>query len=169
MDEYGIQSETEYHFIGLLGELFNAGLPQLKLLNSSGIYKVLTPPDYTFNLKSELEVLSSNNVISPWPTSKLQEKWVENTTVIYIGLAGARAPRSLRKRLSDLLRHGRGNTTDRGPHRGGEIMWQLFGYEQFEIWAKPTGDPPIPRQLEKELLADFVNRYSKLPFANRQF
>jgi len=157
-----------YHLIGTIGELFRTGLPKIDVLHDCGVYKVIAPSTYTPDFKSESDIIASNNVLKPWTISRLRDKWVENTNIIYIGLAGARSPRSLRKRLSDLLRHGRGNTTDRGPHIGGEIMWQLVGYDRFEIWVQPTSMPPEPRDEERRLLHSFFDQYGSLPFANRQ-
>jgi hypothetical protein len=88
--------------------------------------------------------------------------------IVYYGLAGFKSPRSLKKRLSDLINHGLGKTRDNGPHKGGEIMWQLQGYEGFSVWIKPTGYPPEPRKCEHGLLVKFRENTGKLPFANRQ-
>jgi hypothetical protein len=68
------------------------------------------------------------NVINPWPAAKLNERWVEDVELIYVGCAG-RTPssRNLHKRIGDLLRHGAGRITDRGPHKGGERLWQCRG------------------------------------------
>jgi len=88
--------------------------------------------------------------------------------MVYIGLAGSRTPRSLRKRLDELLKHASGLTTDRGPHKGGEIVWQLRDYHQFHLWAAQTDDPPIPREIEETLLRQFAEAHGTLPFANRQ-
>jgi hypothetical protein len=162
-------SSQEFELVGSIGELLNTKLPRMKSLRKCGVYKIVTPLNYTPKFKSEDEVEASHNVVSPWSLERLKDKWVNDTNIIYIGLAGARSPRSLRKRLSDLLRHASGRITDRGPHKGGELTFQISGFEDFEIWIKPTNGPPHPRNLEKQLLADFVNKYSKLPFANRQF
>ena len=158
-----------YRLIGTFGELFRTGLPKIDVLHDCGVYKVIAPWTYTPDFKSESDVIASNNVLRPWTNSRLQEKWVHNTNIIYIGLAGAKSARSLRKRLSDLLCHGRGKTSDRGPHKGGEILWQLVGYDEFEIWVQPTGLPPEPRDEEMRLLQSFYDEHGSLPFANRQF
>jgi hypothetical protein len=165
-------SETEpakFELIGTIGELMKTKLPKVPALTQSGVYQIRIHSGYKVGFRTEKEIEEAKNVISSWSLLQLEDKWVTNTTVIYIGLAGARSPRSLRKRLSDLLRHGNGKTTDRGPHAGGDILWTLTGYEDFEIWVMPTGDPPRPRNVERKMLAEFVNRHSKLPFANRQF
>jgi hypothetical protein len=45
-----------------------------------------------------------------------------------------------------------------GPHRGGEIIWQLSGYGRFELLALQTENPPAPRQMESRLLEAFFKR-----------
>ena len=151
-----------------VGECIKNGLPSDPSLNQCGVYLVcdlsgsvpaLIPPD---------KARESGNVGKPWPVSRLKEKWVVGAEVLYIGLAGARSSRSLRERLRDLIRHASGDTTDHGPHRGGEILWQLRGYEQLLVCWRPTETPPAPRRLERSLIASFENSLGALPFANRQ-
>ncbi len=96
-------------------------------------------------------------------------KWVKEVDIVYYGLAGKNSERSLRSRLNDLLNHGNGKVTDRGPHKGGEILWQLLDYEDFSLWILPTDGPPMPRDMEHEILTEFHRLTGKLPFANRQF
>lgn len=115
------------------------------------------------------QAIATGNVISPWSVDRLERKWVPDSDVLYIGLAGSRSPRSLRKRLNDLIRHASGRTSDRGPHKGGEIIWQLRNYESFAITAAATDGPPVPRQMETALLDQFMSAHGgSLPFANRQ-
>lgn len=166
-----IQHLSNYGFtkIGKISELFEIGLPNLFELNSCGVYSITVPNCYTPNFHNEKESLQNGNVISPWSLFNLRNKWVDGVEIVYFGLAGSKSHRSLRKRLSDLIRHGKGLTTERGPHKGGEILWQLKGYEEFSIWVKPTGNPPRPRETELELLNQFFAATGKLPFANKQF
>lgn len=43
-------------------------------------------------------------------------------------------------------------------------MWQLAGSGDLRVaWNVTDGDP---RRLEQAMLADFVERYGRLPFAN---
>lgn len=129
---------------------------------------MVLPANYEFHLVDPATVAATKNVISPWTNDRLHAKWVKGTRIAYIGLAGNTMPSSLRKRLKDLLRHAAGETTDRGPHRGGEILWQLAGYERFTIMAMATEEPPAPRTLEQKLLARFRERHGALPFGNRE-
>jgi hypothetical protein len=159
---------SPFQLVGTLGELFTNGLPNMDALRACGIYRILVPDGYSHSFIKPSDTIENGNVINPWPIGRLSAKWVPNTRLVYLGLAGARSSRSLRKRLNDLIRHGCGKTTDRGPHRGGEILWQLANYESFILEVIPTGDPPVPRQLERNLLAAFVRNHGQLPFSNRQ-
>jgi hypothetical protein len=145
------------------------GLPKDDDLVKCGIYVVVAPSDYKVSFLPLSIIKSAHNVISPQPLSYLKEKWVNNVETLYIGLAGSRSPRSLKERLVDLIRHSLGKTSHKGHHRGGEIIWQLADYLNFEVGYMPTGDPPIPRKKEKYLLNIFIQETGKLPFANRKF
>lgn len=152
--------------IGTIGQLSQQGLPALNELNKCGLYAITLSKDYKPDfIDSETALF---NVIRPWSREQLRAKWVEGTVVIYYGLAGNQKPRSLRKRLNDLLRHANGKLSSNGPHKGGEIVWQLKGYHDFELWIKSTTNPPTPRTLEHEILSLFVNLSGKLPFGNRK-
>jgi len=155
--------------IGTLSHLLNNNLPIIKALNSCGVYAITIPPNYRLGFIPPSETLKRGNVISPWSIEKLQSKWVKDVDIVYYGLAGIKSPRTLRARLNDLLQHGRGNTTDKAPHKGGEILWQLKGYENFHLWILPTENPPVPRETEYSLLFNFNKQTGKLPFANKQF
>lgn len=161
--------EMGFTNIGTIESLFSNGLPKLDILKKCGIYAIIIPESYQLEFISLEEVIKNNNVIEPLPIEHLEEKWVSNVEIVYYGLAGKKSSRSLISRLDDLLRHGQGKTTDRGPHKGGEILWQLEGYESFRIWIRSTSDPPIPRRCEKKLLVSFYSETGKLPFANRRF
>ena len=100
--------------------------------------------------------------------ARLIAKWVPKAGVLYYGLAGSKGSRPITDRLTDLLHHAAGATNDRGPHKGGEILWQVRGYLAFSVWALATDEPPVPRQTEVALLQAFLKRYNRLPFANRQ-
>ncbi len=157
-------------FVGYVSvsSLLEWGLPVSKSLDQCGIYVILTPAGYHPQFRTPEAARAGGNVIAPWPVSRLEGKWVPDAEVVYIGCAGTRSPRTLRTRIRDLVRHSAGKTTDRGPHQGGEIVWQLDGYEDFVIAWVPTDGPPEPRSLEAGLIAAFEAARGQLPFANRQ-
>jgi hypothetical protein len=160
--------EVNFWDLGRVGDLIKRGLPSDIRLNHCGVYKITVPPRYVPRFIHPDKARAAKNVIEPWAVERLMSKWVLNTDIVYIGLAGSRTPRSLRKRLDDLLKHASGRTTDRGPHRGGEIVWQLHDYHEFHLWAAQTSDPPIPREIEETLLRQFRDAHRTLPFANRK-
>ena len=155
--------------IGTVLSLQKNGFPKIDELTESGVYSIVKPNDYKPAYFNQEEAKSNGNVIHPWEVEKLSNKWVDDVDIFYYGLAGANSPRSLKSRLNDLIKHSMGFITDRGPHKGGEIIWQLKGYENFEVWILPTGNPPEPRNLEEKLIRQFYQITGKLPFANRQF
>jgi|GEM_PF-988227 len=161
--------KSEFIHIGSVQNLQKNNFPKIAGLNSSGIYAITKPNDYQPVYFSPDEAKINGNVIHPWEVEKLTDKWVEDADILYYGLAGAASPRSLKSRLIDLINHSKGLITDRGPHKGGEIIWQLRGNENFEIWVLPTGNPPEPRNKEEKLLNQFFQITGKLPFANRKF
>ncbi len=154
--------------LGTVAELMRSGLPRDATLGRCGVYAIATPASYVPEYVLPNAAEAAGNVIRPWPRGKLAGRWVEGANIVYYGVAGRHQPRPLRERLDDLVRHASGRTTDRGPHKGGEIVWQLVGYEDFSVWAFATPDPPAPRLTEVALLSAFEARYHASPFGNRQ-
>lgn len=161
--------KNKFENLGNFSQLLTKGLPENDNLKYCGIYAISIPIDYNPIFISPENAVTQGNIIRPWTIEKLQNKWVSNSDVVYYGLAGKSSFRSLRKRLFDLFKHGNGNISDRGPHKGGEIIWQLEDYFSFSLWIMPTNGPPEPREMEKNILKTFCNIIGKLPFANRQF
>ncbi len=159
--------KTGFCHIGIIQTFFSSGLPSLPILDNCGLYAISMTKDYKPMFLSP-ENLKRKNVLRPWPVQKLIDKWVDNVDIVYYGIAGDRSLRSLRERLTDLINHGSGKTSNNGPHKGGEILWQLVGCEEFSVWVKSTGVPPEPRHCERLLLKYFYNSTGKLPFANRK-
>ena len=157
-----------FKILGTMHYLQNYGLPQNPELEECGVYAVVIPPDYQVSFFSP-EELDTRRVVNPWQIEKLREKWVEGAEVVYFGMTGRKKPRSLKKRLTAMIKHSKGRTSNKGPHKGGEILWQLRGYGSFEVLYLPTDKPPRPRQIEKELISRFYRSTRKKPFANRQF
>jgi hypothetical protein len=157
-----------FRSLGNLGQLLRNGVASDSSLQKCGIYAIIVPADYSPSFVAPETAMARMNVINPWSIDRLEQKWIDGVRTVYIGLVGAKEPRELKERITDLLKHGRGKTTDRGPHKGGEILWQLEGYERFELWILPTEDPPIPRNTERALIKSFEDATGRLPFANRQ-
>lgn len=160
--------KMKFKHIGSLGNIIEEGLPKITEINQCGLYSITIPYGYKVDFIPP-EDCRDYNVINPWTISKLKDKWVNNVDIVYYGIAGKQSQRSLRQRLMDLIKHGSGKITDRGPHKGGEILWQLKQYEKLFLWILPTEGPPTPRNIENTILHTFNNKVGKLPFANRQF
>ena len=93
----------------------------------------------------------------------LENNWVENTIVIYIGKAGeVDSSATLRSRLRQYFRFGYGKNVG---HYGGRYIWQIKDSEKLLVCWKPLLKES-PRSVESEFITKFVSKYGKLPFAN---
>ncbi len=94
--------------------------------------------------------------------TQLSERWVDETSVLYIGKAGGSGASTLRRRLRSYLKFGNGQAVG---HWGGRYIWQLSNSADLALcWKQmPHGDP---EQEEVQLLTTFFTRFGKLPFAN---
>ena len=94
----------------------------------------------------------------------LQEKWVYNTPVVYIGKAGGKKNKTtLRSRILQYLKFGQGKPYG---HKGGCYIWQLSDAEELLFcWkALPTDEP---EDVESMMISEFKHQYAgKRPFAN---
>ncbi len=93
----------------------------------------------------------------------LQESWVDDASIIYIGKAGAEnGSATLHSRLKQYFRFGQGASVG---HRGGRYVWQLKNcYDILVCWKElPSGNP---RAEEATLIKEFEKHYGKKPFAN---
>ena len=97
------------------------------------------------------------------PVSYLKQKWGNDTVVVYIGKAGGIGNKAtLSKRLRMYLRFGQGKPVG---HYGGRLIWQIENSGDLLIcWNTMISDEP--RNVEAELIRDFVKCYKKKPFAN---
>ena len=96
-----------------------------------------------------------------YPIDVLQRKWVPGAGILYVGKAGPASGRTLRKRISELVRFGSGEPVS---HRGGRALWQLTEIWDARIaWKVTAGDP---LDAERALLAKFERDFGRLPFAN---
>jgi hypothetical protein len=93
------------------------------------------------------------------PILELQQAWVTGSIVTYIGKAN-----DLRRRLRSYIRFGEGHPTH---HWGGRYIWQLADAGHLLVCWMMTPDE-ISRSVESHLIQEFIARYGKRPFANRQ-
>ena len=95
--------------------------------------------------------------------SILEENWVKETCVLYIGKAGSESgSANLHSRLRQYFRFGQGKKVG---HWGGRFIWQLKDSENLTVCWKPT---PLnePSTIERDLINSFKFQYGKRPFAN---
>jgi hypothetical protein len=95
---------------------------------------------------------------------KLNENWVKNTLVIYIGKAGGNGAKpTLKSRLRQYFHFGRGKNVG---HWGGRLIWQLkYSDELIVCWK--TLQTETPRTVEASLIQEFKNQFEgQRPFAN---
>src|SRR6185312_8438629 len=99
------------------------------------------------------------------PLVELADSWALPTPVLYIGKAGRRnAGAPLKKRLSQLVRYGRGTTPN---HNGGQAIWQVpDAIETLIVCWRATPDA-MPVCIEEQLLRDFEVDFGMLPMGNR--
>lgn len=95
--------------------------------------------------------------------SVLDNKWIEESDIIYIGQAGGGSSgATLKKRLKQYMKFGKGEPVG---HWGGRYIWQLKENRKLIVcWrATPNEDP---RVIEKEMIETFESSYGGKPFAN---
>lgn len=147
-------------FAGFLtvDECMKNGLPSDDPTSSSGVYILCAPEGFVPKFIPPSEARAAGNVYFPWQVDRLAEKWVEDAEVLYIGKST-----QIRRRLRQLIRHAQGRSVN---HTGGEIVWQLRGFERLIIcWRQAKR----PRKVERSLIRAFKNsQEGQLPFANRQ-
>jgi hypothetical protein len=96
-------------------------------------------------------------------TSELEERWVAQSRVLYLGKAGAPGESgTLHERIKHASQFGRGR---RVAHWGGRLIWQIGGSADLLIRWRATPNE-VPRRVEQHLIRKLVSHYSMLPFAN---
>jgi uncharacterized protein (DUF1778 family) len=131
-----------------------------------GVYMVLRPdlssPEFLSEGTGGFFKGKNPNV----PIDKLEGKWIDSSTVTYIGMSGDQSDETLRSRWKKRLRFGNGRPVGA---RGGRYIWQLKNVDQLIVCWKTMPDvvPQAVKSAEKELLRQFRSSHEgKLPFAN---
>lgn len=97
------------------------------------------------------------------PTSELKFNLVPDSQVVYIGKAGSPTGKAtLNSRLGQYLNFG---LTKNVGHWGGRYIWQLKNHPDLIFYWKPTPNSD-PREVEKQLLNQYISQFGKRPFAN---
>lgn len=166
----GVQPSLDFNDLARLSHLGFDGFISVSELRANpltapdetGIYLVLTPEDFSVHF---VDVGSGGFFKGKDPNQnvdRLISNWVDGTRVIYIGQAGGGGSAStLRKRLRQYMRFGRGDCVG---HWGGRFIWQLANADTLLVCWKPTADDP--RDVERELISAFSDKFGRFPFAN---
>jgi hypothetical protein len=95
--------------------------------------------------------------------AELESNHVENSQVVYIGKAGSTTGKAtLNSRLGQYLRFGE---TKNVGHWGGRLIWQLKNHSEL-VFCWKTTPYDDPREVEKQLLNEYIEQYGVRPFAN---
>jgi hypothetical protein len=89
---------------------------------------------------------------------RLDREWVDGTDIVYLG----KTDRTLKQRICEFGQFGRGEAV---AHWGGRLVWQLPELEALLIGWKVL-DQDAATSEESVLLREFVDSFSRLPFAN---
>ena len=93
----------------------------------------------------------------------LIKKWISGAHIVYIGKAGSLAgAATLNSRIKQYLDFGVGKNVG---HWGGRYLWHLPASGRLFVAWKETPDEK-PREVEKQLIAEFVQSHGAKPFAN---
>ncbi len=165
MEFDGIESLASYGFLGFMSfrelddEKFTA-VPKIR-----GVYVVLQPEIHSpfFLEQSRGGIRKDGKGGDPSVlVSTLEANWVSESPILYIGKAGGHGTKAtLRSRLQAYGRFGSGGTS----HRGGRYIWQLADADSLLVCWKELDDQE-PAKVETELIAAFVKKFGRRPFAN---
>ncbi len=97
-----------------------------------------------------------------YPVSRLEDEWVDDALVVYIGKTEAK--KGLRGRIRAYLRWRRGQLG----HSGGKAVWQIDGNEGLVFcWrAGKVINGETPYNTETALMKRIADKYGRVPFAN---
>ena len=94
---------------------------------------------------------------------ELTDNWVDNAKILYIGKAGGRdSSATLKSRLWQYVQFGAGRPIG---HWEGRYIWQLEDSSELLVGWKAF-DVEEPKDVENNMVAEFVIKYGKRPFAN---
>lgn len=152
----------KYGFTGFI-PVEELWLDKSMIPKEKGVYLVIDPnyqkPDFLETGVGGFFKGKNPNV----PISELRANIVHNSKVIYIGKAGSLTGKAtLYSRLDQYLKFGQ---TKNIGHWGGRYIWQLRNSKKLIFCWKPTPNQD-PREIEIQLLKEFISSFDKRPFAN---
>lgn len=135
-----------------------------KIPNEPGVYMVILPNRKNISFRTQGTGGYFKGKDPNVSLDKLNDNWVSNTCVAYIGKAGGDNSSSLKARIKLYLEFGIGKNVG---HYGGRYIWQIEQSDELIICWKPILDD-VPRKIEKGYIQLFKSIYNKRPFANLQ-
>jgi len=127
-----------------------------------GVYIVFCPLSFKVQFKASTDGLEQYNSRELTVSIQaLQDKWVPQTHILYIGKAGGTS-NTLLKRVRQYVRYGYREVQN---HRGGRYIWQLEGDKNLLIGYKVLINEDA-KMYEENMLTQFEEHFHKLPFAN---
>ncbi len=125
-----------------------------------GVYVVVRDPAYPVQFRAKSPAGRYRGEDPTLPVDLLTDRWVEGASVLYIGVAPGTGVRAmLQQRIKRTVRFGGGADI---AHAGGAALWQLEGSMQLRFAWKSMDDP---RPYAESLLAEFVARHGRAPYA----
>ncbi|MGN7300159.1 hypothetical protein [Ferdinandcohnia sp. SAFN-114] len=131
--------------------------------HNKGVYMVLYTPDDSPEFLTEGTGGYFKRKNPNVPVEKLNESWIKNTKVIYIGKAGGgKSSATLNSRIKQLLKFGSGKNAS---HYGGRVIWQIEDINHLIVcWKELTVEDP--NDVKNQLIKGFKKIHRKRPFAN---
>lgn len=145
------------HFAGPVSvrELTQGGLAELP--SAPGNYVVMRREQTEPRFLPRSEAGHFKGKDPTYPLSGLASRWVTGAQILYLGRTG-----DLVKRVRQLCDFALGKPIG---HWGGRILWQIHGWQDFEVWWRATDDADS-KTAKKTLLQSFSATHGHLPYAN---
>lgn len=133
-----------------------------EVADKCGVYVVYCPSDIVVRFKEGTDGLSQykgRNLIAG--IQILQEKWVLQSRILYIGKTGG-SSNTLQRRIRQYVRYGYREVDN---HRGGRYIWQIEDNKKLLIGYRAL-DGEDAGMYESKMSEQFEQHFGKLPFAN---
>ena len=146
---------------GFSGFVPFAALDETQLPEAPGVYTVVRANADGPRFSEASPAGAVNGKDAAVSVELLEQKWVAEPEVLFIGKATPGTRRGLRERIAAFRRHGAGK---KSIHTGGRYVWQLEDRDDLLVaWNVTNEDAAV---VETRMLGDFKERYGALPFAN---
>ena len=127
-----------------------------------GVYVVVRDPSHPLGFRAKSPAGFYRGVDPTLSLETLTKRWVDGASVMYIGIAAGSGVRALLQQcIKRTVRFGGGAAI---AHPGGATLWQLEGSTQLRFAWKVVDDDPRPQA--GKLVAEFVARHGRTPFAH---